>query len=108
MTPAGRIVLLAPVLICLLAAVAEGTESIRFRGRLVTVGDSKLQLLRVLGQPDFREVLTYGLDVGRAPEDRDPGHEPRKVELWYYLDLNSLDWEIRLENSRITDIEWER
>ena len=95
-------------LICLLAAASSGTESIRYRGKLVTVGDSKLQLLRVLGEPDFKEVLSHALDIGRDPPDHESQNRPKKVELWYYFDLNSLDWEIRLENSRITNIDWER
>ena len=99
---------LAMGLICLLVPASSGTESIRYRGKLVTVGDSKLQLLRVLGEPDFKEVLSHALDIGRDPSSHAPHNRPKKVELWYYLDLNSLDWEIRLENSRITDIDWER
>jgi len=98
---------LAVGLICLLAAASNGAESIRHKGRLVTVGDSKLQLLRVLGEPDFTEVITHAVDTGEGLPDRGDDRAV-KVEYWYYFDLNSLDWEIRLENSRIADIEWER
>jgi hypothetical protein len=47
------------------------------------------------------------VDTGDGLPDQEDDR-PVKVELWYYFDLNSLDWEIRLENSRVTDIEWER
>jgi len=96
------------ILLCglvLLSAVGARADSIRVNGDLVSVGDSKLELLQVLGQPDFSEVVTIGVDTGGNRSKRE---RPKKVEIWYYLDVNELDYAVHLENSRIVKIEWER
>jgi hypothetical protein len=98
--------IIAPLLaVLLLCAASASADSIRVDGDLISVGDSKLRLLQVLGKPDHSEVITLGVDTDRRESRRE---RPKKVEIWYYMDVNDLDYAIHLENSRIVEIEWER
>jgi len=92
-------------LLMLLPSGSGATDSIRIDGELVSVGDTKLTLLRIMGQPAYQEVITHAVDTGKAPSEK---RRPKKEEIWYYFDVNGLDYSIHLINSRITEIEWER
>jgi hypothetical protein len=93
------------LLFMLLPGGSKATDSIRRDGELVSVGDTKLTLLRVMGQPDYQEVITHAVDTGKGLSEE---KRPEKEEIWYYFGVNGLDYSIHLINSRITRIEWER
>lgn len=93
------------LLLTLLPVKGSATDSIRINGELVSVGDTKLTLLRVMGEPDYQEVITHAVDTGDIPTEK---QAPKKKEIWYYFDINGLNYSIHLINSRIRKIEWER